>query len=125
MRLYREALPELYTPGNAITATANTNLVRGQFVAITGDGDENPAVSVAPQGARAFGLANLDTDTGDTVTVERGPGRCFRVPTSVAIAAGTDLEVGAQGQPVPHTDGTVVAHALTGSDEDTVDITLV
>lgn len=125
MRTYSNPITELFTPGTAITAHAADPLTLGQFVAIT-DGDENTHVNVtvAPAGGRAFGLAQTDADAGTKVGIQRGNGRCFRVPTTASITAGQNIEVGADGQPAPHAEGVVVAQALHASTGEHVDLTL-
>lgn len=125
MHLYRHSVTELYTPGTAITAHSTEDVVQGQFVELTDSTTDHPTVKVAQPGNRAFGLVMVDTNAEDLVGIQRGNGRCFRVPTDATITAGADLEVGASGQPVPAVDGVVVAQALHSSQDGHVDITLI
>lgn len=119
-------LDRLFDPGHAIAAEATEDITLGQFVVISGNGTApNPSVAIAEDGDRAFGLAENDADSGALVNVQRGSGRCFRVPTATAITAGADIQVGANGQPVPHSTGVVVAQALHTSANGHVDLTLV
>lgn len=125
-------LDELYTPGQAITATATEPIKTGQFVEIVAATGlhattKTPqlAVRVAPPGARAFGLAGHDVETGGDLTVQRGNARCFRIPTAGAHMAGDLLEVGAKGGPAQVSQGQVVAQAIRSSADGQVDITLV
>ncbi|MBB1032553.1 DUF2190 family protein [Dietzia sp. SLG310A2-38A2] len=122
---YRTALTELYTPGTAITARATTALTRGQFVAVVaGDDTSHPNVAVCPAGDRPFGLAHLDADTDTLVGIQRGNGRCFRVPATGSITAGAHVEVGADGTATTHTTGEVAGTALHAATDGHVDITL-
>lgn len=124
---FNPLLDELFTPGHAITGTATAPLTLGQFAAVApGEGIPGTvSVTVATAGARAFGLAQDDAATGEKVGIQRGNGRCFRVPTTATIGAGADIEVGADGKPAPHTDGVVVAQALHASNGKYVDLTLI
>lgn len=119
-------LTDIYNPGHSVPAIASAPLSMGQFVAVSGPGeDPNPSVTVAAPGTRAFGLAQDDTATGDIVSVQRGAGRCFLVPTSATIGAGQDIEVGEDGAPAPHTTGVVVAQAIFAAPAGYVALTLV
>lgn len=116
---------ELYTPGTAITAVAAEDIKQGQFVALTEATDpELPSVKVAPAGARIFGIAATAVSKGNIVGIQRGNSRCFRLPTTTPVTAGAALQVGANGQPEPATDGHVVAIALASNTGIYADITL-
>ena len=122
---YARALTELYTPGTAITSRATVDLTKGQFVALVpGDDTSHPNVAVCPAGDRPFGLAHLDTTSGNLVGIQRGNGRCFRVPATGTIAAGAHAEVGANGTAKAHGTGDIVGTALHAAADGTVDVTL-
>lgn len=131
MRTYRPSAIELYTPGTAITATAADDITEGQFVTVTDGTGDNPTVAIADPGGRAFGIAAYDAEVGDKLVIQRGHSRCFRLPTTTSLSAGTELVIGDNGQPVAHTigesgsNGTIVAVALRSTTGSTVDITLV
>lgn len=122
----RPLLDELYTPGHGVTAHATEAVTLGQFVAVTAgtNSTNNVNVAVAEAGDRAFGLAQDNAAANTLVGVQRGNGRCFRVPTTATIAAGADVQVGAGGQPETHTTGVVVGQALYASTGKHVDLTL-
>lgn len=123
--LNRPHVIELFTPAAAVTARASGDITLGAFVAIaSGDDREHPTVSTCPPGGRAFGIAATDAADGGLILVQRGHGRCFRVPAGVGATAGADLEVGPGGAPIPATTGVVVAQALHASTADHADVTL-
>lgn len=123
--LNRPHVLELFTPAVAVTTRAGGDITLGAFVAIAaGDDREHPTVVTCPPGGRAFGVAATDATAGGLLLVQRGHGRCFRVPAGIGITAGADLEVGPGGAPVPATEGVVVAQALHASTTDYADVTL-
>ena len=124
--IYRQPVVELFTPGTAVTARAAVALPKGQFVAVTeGSAPDHVTVTSPQSGDRVFGIANMDTVAGGMVTIERGPSRCFRLPTTATIAAGAEIETTADGTPTTATTGYVVAVALHNSTDEYVDLTLV
>ncbi|WP_080793165.1 capsid cement protein [Corynebacterium pacaense] len=123
---FKALLDELFAPGTAITGTAAQDINLGQFVAVSTNGTQpNPTVSVAPAGSYPLGLAQDAAEAGSKITVQRGNARCFRVPTNATITAGALLQVGANGQPEPATDGRVIAQALFNSADGHIDLTLI
>lgn len=124
--IYRQPVVELFTPGTAITARAADSLTKGQFVIVTDGTDPDHVTVTTPQaGDTVFGIANMDTAAGKLVTIERGPARCFRLPTSATIAAGAEIETADDGTPTTAATGNVVAVALHTSTDGHVDVTLV
>lgn len=124
-------LDELYTPGQAITATATEEIKLGQLVEIVAAEGVHAtahtpqlAVKVATPGSRAFGLAGHDVAKGGDLTVQRGPGRCFRVPAEAPHVAGDLLEVASGGTFAQVSMGAPVAQVLRNSADGHVDVTL-
>lgn len=113
--------PSIYAPGADITAQATAAVTARRFVAITGDrvSGGNIAVAPAPAGARAFGVAAHDAATGALVTVVRGNSRVVKVAAGSAIAAGSEVEVGADGKAVTKASGVAVGYAITGAANNT------
>lgn len=124
-------LDELFTPGQAVTATATEDIKLGQLVEIVAaDGLHTTAktpqlaVRVATPGAVAFGLAGHDVEKGGDLTVQRGAGRCFRVPAKAPHMAGDLLEVAEAGGFAQASTGAPVAQAIRNSEDGHVDVTL-
>lgn len=125
MKTYRTSVTELYSPGTVVTARAAAAVEKGQFVALVEGSSEHPNINVAEAGGHVFGLAATDAGAGELVAVQRGSGRCFRVPAGAGMTAGALVEVGASGGPALHTTGVVVAQVLNTSTAEYVDLTLV
>lgn len=120
---FEPLLDEVFSPGHSVTARATEPIKQGQFVAVVASDTDDLAVAVAPAGARAFGLADRDVDTGELVTVQRGNARVFRLEAT-GLAVGQDVEVGAAGAPAVASTGVVVGHVVRTGDG-TADISLV
>ena len=81
---------------------AGGDILAGQFVGFDG--------SVAQAGGNAIGVAHADTETGGVVTVSL-LGSAVAV-SGAAISAGAQVEIGTDGQVVPHSNGVVVGRAM-------------
>ena len=107
--------PWVYSPGEAITGVATAPATARRVVRISGNRDANGNLSVAPAGAgaRGFGVAANDADTGQLLRIARGG--VVRVIAEGVIAAGDAVQVGAAGGVVTASTGVVVGHAVTGA----------
>lgn len=75
-------------------------LTKGHCAAIIdGNAQDDVTVTSLHAGDRVFGTAHVDTAAGGTVTTERDPSRCFRLPTTATIAAGAEIVTTADGNP--------------------------
>lgn len=107
--------PRVYSPGADLTAEATATVVARRFVRISGDRATagNLSVAHATAAGRAFGVAKHDAATGELLGVARDG--VVKVTTAGAIAAGVDVEVGADGKAVTRTAGVVVGYAINGA----------
>lgn len=124
-------LDELFTHGQAVTATATEDIKLDQLVEIVAaDGLHTTAktpqlaVKVATPGAVAFGLAGHGVEKGSDHTVQRGEGCCFRVPAKGPHMAGDLLEVAESRGFAQASTGALVAQAILNSEDGQVDVTL-
>lgn len=106
----------VYEPGRDISGRAKTAVVGKRFLAIAGDRDSgNISVGHATAGERACGVSKYDAAVGDIVGVARGNSRVTYVTAGGALAAGDDVEVGADGKAVKHESGVAVGYAVTAA----------
>lgn len=118
-----ECLP-LYDPGATITAAVTAAVTGKRCVAISGGFQSGPGLSNTGEGGniqvahaaaagRIFGVAAYDQPTvGAKVPVERGAGKVLPITAGAAIAAGAEVEVGANGQVVTKAAGIPVGVAV-------------
>ncbi|BBY95180.1 hypothetical protein MGALJ_48490 [Mycobacterium gallinarum] len=111
------ANPSVYDPGATITGQATAAVTAKRFLAISGDRTAGGNISVAPAAAagRTCGVAGNDAAVGELVRVVRGGGRVVRVTASGAIAAGAEVQVGANGMAATKAAGVAVGYAITGA----------
>ena len=111
------ANPSVYDPGATITAQATAAVTAKRFLAISGNRTAGGNISVAPAAAagRTCGVAGNDAAVGELVRVVRGGGRVVRVTASGAIAAGAEVQVGANGTAATRAAGVAVGYAITGA----------
>lgn len=111
------AQPSVYDPGKDITAQATATVTARRFLAISGDRASGGNISVAPAaaGARTCGVAGNAAPTGGLVRVVRGNSRVVRVTAAGAIAAGAEVQVGANGTAATKSTGVAVGYAITGA----------
>ena len=114
--------PSVYEPGQDITGAATAAVTARRFVKIAGNRSAagNVAVTPAAAGDRAFGVAGHDAATGQLVRVVRGASRVVRVTATGAIAAGAEVQVGANGTAATKSTGIAVGYAINGA-ADTAD----
>lgn len=107
--------PRVYAPGADVTAATTAAVTARRFVGISGSRSAggNIAVAHATAAARAFGVAKHDAALGDLVGVARDG--VVRVTAAANIAAGADVEVGANGQAITKTSGVAVGYAVTAA----------
>ncbi|ORW02481.1 capsid cement protein [Mycobacterium kyorinense] len=111
------ANPSVYDPGATITGQATAAVTAKRFLAISGDRTAGGNISVAPAAAagRTCGVAGNDAAVGELVRVVRGGGRVVRVTAAGAIAAGAEVQVGANGMAATKAAGVAVGYAITGA----------
>ncbi|WP_111512238.1 capsid cement protein [Mycobacterium kyogaense] len=109
--------PSVYEPGQDITGQATGAVTARRFVKISGNRTNggNVAVTAAAAGDRALGVAGHDAAVGDLVRVVRGASRVVKVTASGAIAAGAEVQVGANGTAATKAAGVAVGYAITGA----------
>lgn len=109
--------PSVYDPGKDITAEATAAVTALQFLKIAGNRTAGGNIAVAPAAAgdRPCGVAGNDAPTGGLVRVVRGNSRVVRVTASGAIAAGAEVQVGANGTAATKAAGVAVGYAITGA----------
>lgn len=102
-----------YSPGDAITYTASSDVTGGRIVEITGN---NTVAHAAADSAKVVGVAGFDAATGETVTVYSGGVQ--RPIADTAITAGARVTAAADGKAGTggtHELGTALAAAAVGS----------
>jgi hypothetical protein len=109
--------PSVYDPGADITGEATATVTARTFLAISGNRAAGGNISVAPATAagRICGVAGNDAATGDLVTLVRGNSRVVRVTAGGNIAAGAEVEVGANAKAVTKSSGVAVGYAITAA----------
>jgi hypothetical protein len=109
------ANPSVYDPGKDITAEATAAVTARRFLAVSGNrtAGGNMAVAPAAAGGRTCGVAGNDAAAGGLVRVVRGNSRVVRVTASGAIAAGAEVQVGANGTAATKAAGIAVGYAIT------------
>ncbi|MHC9294181.1 DUF2190 family protein [Mycobacterium sp. LTG2003] len=109
--------PSVYAPGADITAQATAAVTARTFLAISGNRVSGGNIAVAPATAagRVCGVAGNDAAIGELVTVVRGNSRVVKVTAGANIAAGAEVEVGANARAVTKTSGVAVGYAITGA----------
>jgi len=110
---------EYFTDSDKITCKAVGAITGKTFVKIVAGGaDQAPNVSTAGVGDTVWGVAGWDVADGQKLTVYRRG--VLSVTAGAALTAPTNVEVGANGQAVPATTGTVVgyvhADVVSGAD---------
>lgn len=115
------ANPSVYDPGATITAQATAAVTAKRFLTISGNRTAGGNISVAPAAAagRTCGVAGNDAAVGELVRVVRGGGRVVRVTASGAIAAGAEVQVGANGTAATLAAGVAVGYAITDAPDAT------
>ncbi|MGV0796189.1 capsid cement protein [Mycolicibacterium elephantis] len=111
------ANPSVYDPGKDITAEATAAVTARRFLAVSGNRTAGGNMAVAPAAAagRTCGVAGNDAAAGGLVRVVRGNSRVVRVTASGTIAAGAEVQVGANGTATTLAAGTAVGYAITGA----------
>ncbi|OZF44274.1 MULTISPECIES: DUF2190 family protein [Nocardiaceae] len=106
-----------YAPGSDLSAVASAPVVAGRFAKITGNRTGNGMIPVAhaDAGGRTAGVVKYDAATGGAVSLARGNSRVVKVKASGAIAAFTEIQVGADGQAVALSSGKAVGYALSAA----------
>ena len=108
--------PSVYDPGADVTAVATTPVVAQRFLAISGSRvNGNVAVAPAAAAGRVFGVAGTDAAAGQLVRVVRGASRVVRVTAAGAIAAGAEVQVGADGKATAKAAGIAVGYVITAA----------
>lgn len=109
--------PSVYDPGADITALATATVTARRFLAISGNRSSGGNISVAPATAagRTCGVAGNDAAPGELVRLVRGASRVVKVTASGAIAAGAEVQVGANGDAATKAAGVAVGYAITGA----------
>lgn len=107
----------VYDPGKDISAEATAAVTVRRFVKISGNRTSGGNVAVAPAAAgdRPCGVAGHDAGVGELVRVVRGNSRVVKVTASGAIAAGAEVQVGANGTAATKAAGIAVGYAITGA----------
>lgn len=103
-------------PGARVTGQATAAVTGKRFLAITGNAQTDGTLSVAhaAAGARIVGVAAYDAAIGAKVGVIRGSKIVVPVTAGAAIAAGSEVEVGATGQAITKAAGVAVGYVETG-----------
>lgn len=117
---YLNQARDLYNPANDLTAAVTAPVSGKTFLTVTGTlTDRLVQVGPAAVGTSPIGVAKYDAATGEHVGIARGH-RIITVTAGAAISAGTVVQVGANSQAVPLSDGTPVGIAVdsagTGAD---------
>lgn len=109
--------PSVYDPGADITAEATGAVTAKRFVKISGNRTSggNIAVTAAAASDRPCGVAGNDAAVGELVRVVRGNSRVVKVTAAGAIAAGAEVQVGANGTAATKAAGVAVGYAVTGA----------
>ena len=109
--------PSVYDPGKDITAEATAPVTARRFLTISGNrtAGGNVAVTMAATGARTCGVAGNDAASGGLVRVVRGNSRVVKVTASGAIAAGSEVQIAANGTAATKSAGVAVGYAITGA----------
>ncbi|EUA09562.1 hypothetical protein I546_4167 [Mycobacterium kansasii 732] len=111
------ASPSVYDPGQTVTAEATAAVTARRFLAVSGNRTAGGNIAVAPATAagRTCGVAGNDAAVGGLVRVVRGNSRVVKVTASGAIAAGAEVQVGANGTAATLAAGVAVGYAITGA----------
>lgn len=106
----------IYEPGQDITGQASATVVGKRFVSVSGARDASTHLTkwaTTAAGAQAHGVAAFGVSTGQPFTVLRGNSRVVTVTAdNAAIAAGADVQVGANGTAITKTTGIAVGFAI-------------
>lgn len=93
-----------FTPGAAVTYTAESAITAGRVVELSGD----RTVSTAAAGsAKAVGVAARAAKVGEQVLVHHLNGQVHRLVTAGAVAAGDRVAAAADGKVATATENTV------------------
>ncbi|GAC51145.1 MULTISPECIES: capsid cement protein [Gordonia] len=107
---------DVYGPGHDVTGRASATVAASQFVKISGNADEGViAVAPADAGGRVAGVAKYAAAQGELVGLARGASRVVRVTADGAVAAFSEIEVGANGKAKTKTSGVAVGYAVTAA----------
>jgi Uncharacterized conserved protein (DUF2190) len=103
-------------PGGEITATTSAAVTGKRFVAITGNlqADGSLTVAHATAAGRIVGVSKYDAASGAKVGVIRASKTVLPVTAAGTIAAGAEVEVGANGQAVTKAAGVAVGYVESG-----------
>lgn len=100
-----------------VTVSADGAITGCTFVAVSGrEGgiDNNYIGSTCAAEAKPFGVARYDIADGESAGVVGTPGRIVTVKAGGTVAAGAQIEVGADGKAVTLDAGVPAGIALTG-----------
>lgn len=116
-----ECIP-LYRPGADLTVTASADVIGKRFVDLTNgvnaaDGTLMQAAHAAA-GGLALGVAVRDAKSGDRFAVIIGPGHVVPVTAAAGLAAGDEVEVGADGKAAVLASGKARGRALSAASAD-------
>lgn len=100
----------LFTEGRNITCEATAAVTGKRVVAISANGTELPKVAHAAAAGRKFGVAGYSAAAGEPVPVIRKG--VVPITTSGVIAAGAEVEVGANGTVVTKAAGIAIGECL-------------
>lgn len=111
-----ECIP-FYRPGADLTAVADTAVTGKRFVDIAGDAPADAALLIehATAAGDKIGVAAHDIAAGEYGHVISAPGEVVPVTATGAIAAGAEVEVGANGTAATLAAGVAVGRCLTGA----------
>ncbi|MFK4760304.1 DUF2190 family protein [Microbacterium sp. ZW T5_45] len=93
-----------FTPGAAVTYTAEADVTAGRVVEVTGDRQVSHASAAS---TKAAGVAARDAKAGEQVLVHHLNGQVHRLIASGAIAAGDRVATAADGKVATATANTV------------------
>lgn len=107
----------IYDPGSDLTAITSADVVGRRCVSISGARSTTPSgnvkVATTAAQARCHGVAKYSALSGNVVAVARGNSRVVQIDaTAVALAAGVDVEVGANGMVQLVTTGKPVGYTI-------------
>lgn len=104
----------LFRPGADVTCLTTAAVTGKTFVNISANrgADGLIRVATAAGAALAFGVAAYDAASGARVPVIRNKGAIVPVTAGGTIAFGAEVEVGANGRAVIHSEGAKVGRAV-------------
>jgi hypothetical protein len=104
-------------PGATVTGEASANVTGKRFLAITGNikSDGSLTVAHATAAGRTCGVSKYDAASGKKVGIVRASKAVVPVTAGGNIAAGAEVEVGANGTAVTKSAGVAVGYAETAA----------